>query len=713
VNTTGSGPGTEQEIDRRALVTRHTVEVTGIVATSPLSVGNGDLCYTADVTGLQTFPGRYPVRSGETGPAGTLLATMASWGWHSVPGGEHHDPSATTRAYPTPRGPVEYVDMRGEVGATGESHASAAEAWLRANPHRLDLARIGLVVTAPGGVEIPGPADVTHAHQRLDLWTGAITSRYRLYGTPVRVTTVCHPHRDLLALRVESALPGLAVRLAFPYGSQDWAGAADWTRPGAHTSTLRRRENGWAVHRVLDDSAYQVAITTSPAAEPVRTGPHEFHLATGGRSLDLLVEFRPGPALAEHAPERPEAGRATTVDETLAATRAHWAAFWTGGGAVELAGSTDERAPELERRVVLSQYLTAIHCAGSTPPQETGLMVNSWRGRFHLEMHWWHGAHFPLWGRPELLARSLGWYARILPRARETARRQGYAGVRWPKQVGPDGRESPSPIGPFLIWQQPHPIYLAELMRRTGPDPDGTLRRYAAIVLESAAFMADYAADGPGGHHLGPPLVPAQESYAAHRATLTDPAFELAYWSWALGVAQEWRRLLGLDPEPSWAKVAAGLARPLVRDGRYTAIATPPYLVRDDHPSMLYALGFVPPTPLIDPDTMRATLRDVLSGWRWDTTWGWGFPAIAMTATRLRDPETALSALLMPTPKNTYLPNGHNRQTARLPIYLPGNGALLSAIALMTAGWPGASPTPGFPADGTWTVRHEGLHPLP
>jgi hypothetical protein len=128
---------------------------------------------------------------------------------------------------------------------------------------------------------------------------------------------------------------------------------------------------------------------------------------------------------------------------------------------------------------------------------------------------------------------------------------------------------------------------------------------------------------------------------------------------------------------------------------------------------MLYALGVVPPTDLIEPETMRATLRHVMATWPWETTWGWDYPAIAMTATRLGEPETALAALLMPTAKNTYLLNGHNRQTASLPVYLPGNGGLLAAVALMAAGWDGSGPTPGFPADGSWTVRHEGLLPLP
>lgn len=85
------------------------------------------------------------------------------------------------------------------------------------------------------------------------------------------------------------------------------------------------------------------------------------------------------------------------------------------------------------------------------PPQETGLITNSWHGKFHLEMHWWHAAHFAAWGRPRLLERSLSWYQSILDAARDTACRQGYAGAHWPKQTGPDGRESPSDIGALLI----------------------------------------------------------------------------------------------------------------------------------------------------------------------------------------------------------------------------------------------------------------------
>lgn len=65
-----------------------------------------------------------------------------------------------------------------------------------------------------------------------------------------------------------------------------------------------------------------------------------------------------------------------------------------------------------------------------------------------------------------------------------------------------------------------------------------------------------------------------------------------------------------------------------------------------------------------------------------------------------------------PRAKNTYLPQGHNWQTPRLRCYLPGNGGLLLAVALMAAGWDGCTtPDPGFHRRGS--VRYEGILPLP
>src|SRR5690349_15787118 len=72
-----------------------------------------------------------------------------------------------------------------------------------------------------------------------------------------------------------------------------------------------------------------------------------------------------------------------------------------------------------------------------------------------------------------------------------------------------------------------------------------------------------------------------------------------------LETAQRWRERLGLERDPEWERVKNGLAAPQPCNGVYPAIETAPYTIRNDHPSMLMALGFVPPTPLIDPQIMR------------------------------------------------------------------------------------------------------------
>jgi hypothetical protein len=419
-------------------------------------------------------------------------------------------------------------------------------------------------------------------------------------------------------------------------------------------------------------------------------GIGSLELVADADEVDLVVRFTP-----DDLPGELQSFDAIATDSADA-----WKRFWNSGGAVDFGRTTDARASELERRVVLSQYLTAVHSAGTMPPAETGLTTNSWSGKAHLEMHFWHAAHFATWGRPELLERSLGWYLTVLDRARATAAGQGYPGARWPKQVGPDGRESPDPIGSFLVWQQPHVLYLLELVWRAS-DPekrDALVARFAELVEETASFMAAFADERDGEYHLLSPIMPAQEFYDV--TTTEDPTYELAYWWWGLEIAQLWRERSASGRDAAWTTVQDGLARPHVEDGHYTAIATEPYLRRDDHPALLMGLGVVPPTPVIDATVMTATLLDVLQNWEWPSAWGWDFPVMAMTASRLGRPDIAIDALLRDEVKNQFTLVGHNAQMGSiLPIYLPGNGSLLAAVSMLAVN--------GFPD--TWTVSTEGF----
>ncbi len=684
-------------IDRRAVVARHQPVLRALDAEAPLSVGNGELAFTADVTGLQTFAEAYD---------GTIpLGTLAQWAWHSAPNPDGWSIERFRFAEFEAHGRrVGYADIPGD-------RRTPEIEWLRRNPHRLHLGRIGFRLLLRDGREA-APSDLTDVEQTLDLWQGVLRSRFRLEGDEVRVETLVHPRLDAVAVRVASPLVAagrLSIRLRFPYGSAETT-AADWTRPEAHeTRLVRTGSRSATLARRLDADGYAVAISWDPAAQLREEARHAYRLeAEGGDTLEAVVAFSPE--------ERP--GPLPTFAGAREAAREHWERFWSTGGALDLSASRDARWRELERRVVLSQYLTAIQCAGRYPPQETGLTFNSWHGKFHLEMHWWHAAHFALWGRLPLLERSLGYYDAILPMARATAARQGYAGARWPKMTDPSGAESPSSVGPFLVWQQPHPIYYAELVYRERQDR-ATLERFREVVHETAEFMASFAAwdEGRGRFVLGPPLQAAQEIFP--KETSVNTPFELAYWRFGLAAAQRWRERLGLAREPRWQRVLEGLSPLPEKDGRYLFAETAPASFTEprwarDHPSVLGAYGVLPGEG-VDRATMRRTLDWIWTRWSFADTWGWDYPMIAMSAARLGLPERAVDALLLDAPKNGYRPNGHNHQRPGLTIYLPGNGGLLAAVAMMAAGWDGAPdrPAPGFPSDGSWTVRSEGLRRMP
>lgn len=663
-------------IERRGLVNRHNPILKEVDPRSPLSVGNGEFAFTADITGLQSLGPLYDT--------GMPLCTQSQWGWHSapLPDGLAGVPLRLEN-FDTYGRPVGY--------ATNSKGQETLFNWLRENPHRLNLGRIAFLWNGrPLSRE-----DITNPQQRLDLWTGVLESRFFLRERLVQVRTCCHPTRDCVAVSVQSPLTAtgaLTVALQFPYGSPAM-NASDWESPGKHDTQISSGGLRTAlISRRLDADRYFVRLHWTGSAKAETTSAHTVQLS--GPQLEFSCEFTPQPSTASPI--------AAAVAFT-ASTR-HWAAFWSGGGVLDLSGSSDARAPELERRIVLSQYLTAIQCSGSAPPQETGLTCNSWYGKFHLEMHWWHAAHFPLWGRAPLLERGLAWYNSILPVAREKARQQGYRGVRWPKMTSLSGRDSPSNVGELLIWQQPHPIAMAELCYQAHPNR-ATLQKYREMVMNSADFMADYAALRDGRYVLGPPVIPAQENHDAR--TTWNPTFELVYWREALGVAQKWRSRLGLPPEPKWDDVRNRLSALPVRDGVYLAQENCPETFTEknrDHPSMLAALGVLNGEG-VDLDTMRATLHRVMKGWKWPDTWGWDFPMTAMTAARLGEPEIAIDALFIDSPKNVWLPNGHNPQRANLPLYLPGNGGLLAAAAMMASAWQ------GFPK-GKWNVRWEGLRPF-
>lgn len=692
----------EKKINRQVLVERHTVKLNTADTLASLTVGNGSFAFTADITGLQTFPEFYA--------KGVPLGTQSEWGWHSFPNTEKYRFEETLKDFDLNGRPVSY-----SVQVKEPERSKKAVDYFRMNPHRLFLGNLGFEITKKDGSKML-VTDVKDIQQELNLFTGQIHSQFTIEGEKVEVITYGHQQEDLVAVKVNSALieqKRLKINIRFPYPTGAWGDFSNhFSNPDKHTTTITGNNNTSAtIQHSLDTTTYFVQLQWNNNAAITTKEAHYFVVSPeGGNSFELSARFAPR-ANTNSLPDFTATAQNSTTE---------WKKFWSSGGAIDFEGSTDSRAKELERRIVLSQYLTKVQCSGNYPPQETGLTYNSWYGRPHLEMHWWHGVHFALWGRPELLEKSLNWYLQpsVYANAKKIAERQKYDGVRWQKMTDNAGEEGPSSVGAFLIWQQPHFIYFSELIYRAKND-EATLNKYKDYVFATADFMASYPHfdSVTGKYNLGKGVIPAQERFKA--VETFNPTYELVYWRWALQTAQQWRERLKLERNKKWDEVLEKLA-PLPTQGDkylFTESGTDSYtnpVYKTDHMSVLGAFGMLPQTGTMDTTRMQNTFNWIWNNWSWHETWGWDFPMTAMTASRLGDGKRAVEALLMPIQTNTYLPNGHNYQEGRLTIYMPGNGGILSAIAMMTAGFDGVTENnPGIPKDDGWKVKWEGLVKMP
>ena len=134
----------DRAIDRHALVTRHHLEWDGLEGQIPL--GNGEFCFNADATGLQTFGG----------------STMSHWGWHSAP-----LPAGCTLADLPPTGTVETGRIIGPMRRAAQRRE--LDGWMFRNPHPMNLGRLRLVRSTGASLK---SGEIGNPTRRHDLWTG-------------------------------------------------------------------------------------------------------------------------------------------------------------------------------------------------------------------------------------------------------------------------------------------------------------------------------------------------------------------------------------------------------------------------------------------------------------------------------------------------------------------------------------------------------------
>lgn len=332
----------------------------------------------------------------------------------------------------------------------------------------------------------------------------------------------------------------------------------------------------------------------------------------------------------------------------------------------------------------------------------------------------WHSLHFARWNQWSLIRRSLpNTYQRFLPSSAARAAAQGYAGARWGKMTDPTGRSAPGEINSLLIWQQPHPMYFAELEYRSADldNSSDVLGSWDEVLTATADFMASYAwwNASNGVYDLGPPMYPVSEN--TNPNATVNPAFEVAYWRFGLDVAIRWKQRQGLAAPEDWVRVRDYLAPlPLTPEGDTFAVyeGIPDMWGNNttvqDHPAMAGIYGLLPPPssgPPLNMTIVQNTHDRTAELWDIGDCWGWDFPMLAMNSLRLGDVDQAIAYLLHPLFEfdDAGYPIGGVRVATP---YFPASGGFLLAIAMIAGGWEGSE---GSHFPGEWDAKVEGFTP--
>ena len=416
---TGAAAGSV--IDREAVVRRHFPNATSITSSSFLALGNGQFGLAVDATGLQTFNNTQ-----------SSLCLLSDMHWYTTPyTGPGADPWTATMAS------SDFVDLNTTTNTGVQrtvpypvncSGGSACD-WLAVNPVRLDLGQIKFTAGDGGDLKL---ADVGDISQQLDTWSGALRSSWEHTpsGTRVQAETMVDMSSSTLSLSVATTTNGthgttasssdsggaaatLGTAIVFAMPASGNSGCRDWSRPQDHTTTvLAHASDGSSLtlRRVIDLEEHQVQCRSTGAAWSLDAHhAHRFlltpHSATGVWTMSCTYSDP-----TEAIPAAPPGG--WDAEAIASRTAAEWHRFWGSGAFLDLnAGVANASAQqiELERRVVLSQYLMRAQEHGRLPPQETALIHNTWHGKHHQEMRYWHQAWWAMWARPEALIKSDEW----------------------------------------------------------------------------------------------------------------------------------------------------------------------------------------------------------------------------------------------------------------------------------------------------------------
>lgn len=266
--------------------------------------------------------------------------------------------------------------------------------WIISNPNRINLARIGLKYNN----STISAAQITEPSQKLDLWSGTITSTFKVNGVAIKVVTQGDFESDAVTFQIESQLitsGALQVELDFPYPPihtttykyEVFAGVYGF--PLNHTTSIvtdARESDTVHIHHQLQETSYFVNLRW-PSSSPLKLTRNEPQNSTtitahrytlspshNHRHASSTVSFTAHFSPDKQTPDLP----ASIQQQNIIG----WTKYWSEGGFIDLTSSSNPKADELQRRIVLSQYIVRVNSAAKgQSPQESGLMNNGWYGK--------------------------------------------------------------------------------------------------------------------------------------------------------------------------------------------------------------------------------------------------------------------------------------------------------------------------------------------
>lgn len=331
---------------------------------------------------------------------------------------------------------------------------------------------------------------------------------------------------------------------------------------------------------------------------------------------------------------------------------------------------------ELVKKMVLSKYLLHVNSTGIYPPQESGLTYNCWNSKFHLEMHLIHSLWNIYNNHVGDLVKSFDYYLSIMPSSLKRASLNGYKGLRFPKMTGPDGEDSPSNIGPLLIWQAPHILFMLQEIYYLY-NKENIIKKYEPLISGTIDFMISFLALKDSKYQMLDPLLEACESIPLDRCQ--NPSFELEYWRYTLERQPKIDTVLYGHQRYDYLDIASKIITPKEDDGIYlkTYGVIDKYDLYKDHPTEGFLMSFFK-SKIVDKEKMVKTIDYILKNMDLSSYWGWDFPFLGLSLLNCGEIEKSIEVTQLNTINNQYLYNGYNTLPRDdLKAYLPGNGAFL------------------------------------